>query len=144
MSDAPHERLAAAFRKRVLAGDLPPAGHNLTAASVGVSAARLIRLFESQLMSRHLDYAARLFDLDGDPELARDALGRRPSPQGLRLTATRARDLDLDARRDAVARLGPLRDLDPPEDRRHDRSQHTEYPEHAHQPHRDVFVDPAQ
>ena len=63
VSDAPHERLAAAFRQRVLAGVLPPAGHNLTAAGVGVSAARLIRLFESQLMSRHLDYAARRLGL---------------------------------------------------------------------------------
>ena len=59
MSLAPHDRLAKAFRDRVRAGDLPRANHNHSAASLGISAAQLISLFESQLMSRHLDYAAR-------------------------------------------------------------------------------------
>ncbi|MCZ6620280.1 MAG: thiamine pyrophosphate-dependent enzyme, partial [Gammaproteobacteria bacterium] len=55
----PHERLAMAFRERVHSGELPPPGHNLTLASVCLAPADLVHIFESQLMSRHLDYAAR-------------------------------------------------------------------------------------
>jgi 2-oxoisovalerate dehydrogenase E1 component len=64
MSDLPHERLAASFREQVTAGDLPDPG-NVSAASVGLSKQALLRLFESQLMSRHLDYAARRFGKTG-------------------------------------------------------------------------------
>ena len=39
---------------------------NRSAASVGLSKQALLRLFESQLMSRHLDYAARRFGKTGD------------------------------------------------------------------------------
>jgi len=64
VSDAPHERLAAAFRARVARRDLPPAG-NLTSQAAGLSGPALVRVFESQLMSRHLDYAAREFGRAG-------------------------------------------------------------------------------
>jgi len=64
MADTPHERLAAAFRARVQTADLPSPG-NISAASVGLSKQDLLRLFESQLMSRHLDYAARVFGKTG-------------------------------------------------------------------------------
>jgi len=55
----PHDRLCEAFRARVTAGDLPPAAHGLTASAVGLSRVALAHLLESQLMSRHLDVAAR-------------------------------------------------------------------------------------
>ncbi|MCZ6852809.1 MAG: thiamine pyrophosphate-dependent enzyme [Gammaproteobacteria bacterium] len=54
-----HERLARVFRERVGCGDLPVSGHNLTLSGVGLTPADLVHVFESQLMSRHLDYAAR-------------------------------------------------------------------------------------
>lgn len=60
MSEAPHERLSRAFRQRLITGSLPSPG-NTSAASVGLSKQALLGLFESQLMSRHLDYAARRF-----------------------------------------------------------------------------------
>ena len=55
----PHERLALAFRERVQRGELPASNHNLTLSAVGLTCADLVHIFESQLMSRHLDYAAR-------------------------------------------------------------------------------------
>lgn len=55
----PHERLALAFRERVQRGELPASNHNLTLSAVGLTRADLVHIFESQLMSRHLDYAAR-------------------------------------------------------------------------------------
>ena len=48
-----------AFRKRVQSGELPLPNHNLTLAAVGIMPADLVHIFASQLMSRHLDYAAR-------------------------------------------------------------------------------------
>ncbi len=59
MSEAPHERLSKNFRRRLAARDLPVPSHNHTAASVGLTRSDLLGIFESQLMSRHLDYAAR-------------------------------------------------------------------------------------
>ncbi|MCB1685704.1 MAG: thiamine pyrophosphate-dependent enzyme [Pseudomonadales bacterium] len=59
MSEAPHIRLMRSFRERVAAGALPGPRHNLNAAAVGITPERLVSVFESQLMSRHLDYAAR-------------------------------------------------------------------------------------
>ena len=58
-STAPHNRIATQFRERIGAGELGVPAHNLTASSVGVTAEELLHLFESQLMSRHLDFAAR-------------------------------------------------------------------------------------
>ena len=55
----PHERLVVTFRQRVQSGELPLPSHNLTLAAVGIVPAELVHIFESQLMSRHLDYAAR-------------------------------------------------------------------------------------
>ncbi len=64
MNEAPHERLSNSFRQRLAQGDLPSPG-NAGAASAGLSKQTLLRLFESQLMSRHLDYAARRFGKTG-------------------------------------------------------------------------------
>jgi 2-oxoisovalerate dehydrogenase E1 component len=64
MSEVPHDRLASQFRRRVEAGELPGPG-NVTAASAGLTKQQLLRLVESQLMSRHLDYAARRFGKAG-------------------------------------------------------------------------------
>jgi len=64
VADAPHERLAAAFRERVRRREVPRPG-NVSAAAAGLSGAALVRIFESQLMSRHLDYAARVFGKAG-------------------------------------------------------------------------------
>lgn len=58
-STAPHSRIAKQFRDLVGAEELSVPTHNLTASSVGVTPEQLLHLFESQLMSRHLDFAAR-------------------------------------------------------------------------------------
>ena len=58
-STAPHNRIARQFRERVAAGELDVPTHNLTAGSVGITPEQLLHVFESQLMSRHLDFAAR-------------------------------------------------------------------------------------
>lgn len=48
-----------AFKTRVKSGNLPTVSTNLTPEMVGLSAADLIDLFETQIMNRHLDLMAR-------------------------------------------------------------------------------------
>ena len=47
------------FANRVMQRRLPAASNQLTPAQVGLSAVELVDLFESQLMSRHLDLQSR-------------------------------------------------------------------------------------
>ncbi|TPV94425.1 MAG: MFS transporter [Myxococcales bacterium FL481] len=47
------------FTRRVRAGDLPPSVSGLTLADTRLSAVELVDLFESQVISRHLDLASR-------------------------------------------------------------------------------------
>lgn len=47
------------FRQRVLARDFPAGAENLTPASVGLASHEIADLFESQLISRHLDLISR-------------------------------------------------------------------------------------
>ncbi len=53
------ELLASQFPEAVLSGTLPAPLTRLTPSEVGVTPAELVDLFESQLMSRHLDYQSR-------------------------------------------------------------------------------------
>lgn len=47
------------FTARVLAGDLPEAPVNLTPGDVGLTSTEVVDLFESQVLSRHLDIVSR-------------------------------------------------------------------------------------
>lgn len=51
--------LESLFPQQVMQGTLPEAINDLTPAQVGLTPAELVELFESQLMSRHLDYQSR-------------------------------------------------------------------------------------
>ena len=53
------------FIERVLTRDLPEITTQLTPAKVGLSTAELIDLFETQLMSRHLDLQSRVMQKKG-------------------------------------------------------------------------------
>lgn len=53
------ELLESRFPQQVLEGALPPAVVDLTPQAVGLAPTELVDLFESQLMSRHLDYQSR-------------------------------------------------------------------------------------
>ncbi|MBI1731256.1 MAG: MFS transporter [Gammaproteobacteria bacterium] len=55
----PAERLHENFLARVAVGDFPPATNAITPEDAGIDAAVLIDLFESQILSRHVDAAAR-------------------------------------------------------------------------------------
>ncbi len=57
--ETPDQRLDRQFRERLSSGDLPAQNHGLRAANIGISKHQLFHIFETQLMSRHLDYMAR-------------------------------------------------------------------------------------
>ncbi|MEH6649073.1 MAG: thiamine pyrophosphate-dependent enzyme [Motiliproteus sp.] len=58
--------VTANFLRRVAAGDLPEAASRVTLAEVGLSRAKLIELFESQLLSRQLDLCSRRLQARGE------------------------------------------------------------------------------
>lgn len=53
------EIIEQSFADRVMRGDLPDANTDLTLSAVGLTGQELVDLFDSQLMSRHLDYQSR-------------------------------------------------------------------------------------
>ncbi len=57
--ETPDQRLARNFRERMRVGDLPPNRLGLRARDIGIGKAQLFHIFETQLMSRQLDYMAR-------------------------------------------------------------------------------------
>ncbi len=54
------------FTRRVTAGDLPLSDITVSLADAGLQASELVELFESQLMSRHLDLQSRLLQARGE------------------------------------------------------------------------------
>ncbi|WP_293268952.1 thiamine pyrophosphate-dependent enzyme [Neptunomonas sp.] len=54
------------FTRRVLEGDLPASHLPVTLTDVGMQPTELVELFESQLMSRHLDLQSRLLQARGE------------------------------------------------------------------------------
>ncbi len=54
------------FLSKITSGELPPVNSRLTLTDAGLTRADLARLFESQLMSRHLDLQSRLLQARGE------------------------------------------------------------------------------
>ncbi len=65
MSDC-NQRIYDNFIQNVLTGNLPDSACTLTPDDVGLTATELVDLFESQLMSRHLDLQSRLMQKQGN------------------------------------------------------------------------------